>query len=266
MKMSPEHSFQQQQLAFTSRIRNPAVAPIPSEIPAERMDVYNELFYNGMYEHLSLNFPVLRELLSDEAWNALVRDFFIQHQCTTPLFTEIGLEFIEYLQQERETQAGDLPFMPELAHYEYAELAVSISNADETEQAQRQYDPNGDLLDGHPVVAPTAWNLSYQYPVHQIRHDNLPTEPPAEATHLVVYRDRQDKVHFLEINAVTQRLLTLLLENENISGNAALQQIAKELQHPQPDTLVEAGEQLLNDLRQRNVVWGSRALQEGKPG
>jgi len=260
MNTSPDQlaGFQQQQLAFTARIRDPENNAIPDKIEQGRMAVYAELFYNGTHDHLSNNFPVLHEIMSEKNWHAMVRDFFIKHRCKTPLFTEIGLEFIEYLQQERELHADDWPFMLELAHYEYVELAVSVSNADEQEDALLAFDTNGDLLGGRPVVAPTAWNLSYQFPVHAIGPDYLPEEAPEQPTHLVVYRDRLDNVHFLEINAVTQRLLTLLKENPETTGLDILKQIAEELQHPQPATVIEAGKGLMADLRERNVILGSR--------
>jgi len=250
--------FQQQQFAFAAHIRDPHNNPIPDGIEQRRMAVYNEIIYNGLNDQLSANFPVLRDIMPDERWHAMLRDFFVRHRAQTPLFTEIALELLEYLQQEREPAADDWPFMLELAHYEYVELAVSISNADDQEAAQAQYDPNGDLLQGRPVVAPTAWNLTYAWPVQRICPEYLPTEVPAEPTHLVVYRDRLDEVHFLEINAVTQRLISLLKENPQATGLDLLKQIANELQHPDPDVVVEAGKGLLADLRERNVILGSR--------
>lgn len=258
MPTSPDSSmpaFQRQQLAFTAHIRDPENNPIPDGIPTRRMGIYRELFFNNFDDQLSRNFPVLRQIIPDERWSALVRDFMVKHRAATPLFTEVGLEFIEYLQQEHEPQPGDWPFMVELAHYEYVELAVSISTADE---AHIEYDPNGDLLEGRPLVGPTTWNLSYQWPVHQIGPDYLPDEAPQQPTHLVVYRDRLDDVHFLEINAVTQRLLQLLKENPQQTGLDVLKAIADELNHPQPETVIAGGQALLDDLHRRNIILGTR--------
>lgn len=258
MQTSPERQrpgFQQQQLAFTAHIRDPDSTPPPAGIPPRRMAIYTELFFNNVNDQLSANFPVLRRITSDERWQALVRDFMIRHRSATPLFTEVGLEFLEYLQQEREPRPDDWPFMLELAHYEYVELAVAISTADE---GLGDFDPNGDLLVGRPLIGPTAWNLSYRWPVQMIGPEYLPEEPPAEPTHLVVYRDRQDRVHFLQINAVTQRLLALLKENPQSTGLDVLRSIAQELAHPDPDAVMQAGAGLLADLRQRNVILGTR--------
>ena len=258
MSTSPEPQrprFQQQQLTFTAHIRDPDNCGLPEGVPARRMAIYTELFFNNINEQLAGNFPVLRRITDDGHWSAMVRDFMIRHRSETPLFTEVGQEFLAYLHDEREAQPGDWPFMLELAHYEYVELAVAISAADE---ALGEYDPNGDLLTGRPLVGPTAWNLSYRWPVHTIGPDHLPEEAPAEPTHLVVYRDRQDEVHFLQINAVTQRLLQLLKENPQQTGLNALNTIAEELDHPQPAAVIAAGHELLDDLRRRNVILGTR--------
>jgi hypothetical protein len=256
--MSPDQGapdFQRQQLAFTAHVRDPDKKPVPAGIPARRMGIYSELMFNNINEQLSGNFPVLRSITGDEQWLGMVRDFMVRHRSTTPLFTEIGLEFIAYLQDERETHPRDWPFMLELAHYEYVELAVAISAAD---RGLADYDPNGDLLAGRPLVAPTAWNLSYQWPVHMIGPDYLPDEAPAGPTHLVVYRDRQDLVHFLEINGVTQRLLLLLKEDPSATGLDVVKRIGEELSHPDPAALQAAGLTLLEDLRRRNVILGTR--------
>jgi uncharacterized protein len=253
--MSPERpAFQQQQFAFAAHIRDPQRQPVPDGIEARRMAVYSEIIFNALNEQLSTVFPVLNAILGESRWQALLRDFMIRHRAQTPLFTELGLEFVEFLQDERAPQPDDHPFMAELAHYEYVELAVAISDADTAIPA---FDPNGDLMHAHPLPAPTAWSLSYRYPVHLIGPDNLPAEAPAQATYLVVYRDRQDQVHFLEINVVTARLLALLQENPHATGLQLMNQIANELQHPDPDSVVQAGSDLLQDLRRRNIVLGS---------
>ncbi|RMG38780.1 MAG: DUF2063 domain-containing protein [Gammaproteobacteria bacterium] len=256
MSTSPDSlpDFQRRQLAFAEHIRDPA-RPAPEEIPDERMAVYRELFFNGFDDQLSSIFPVLRAITDDSRWEEMVRDFMRRHRCRTPLFTRIGEEFLDYLQNRRKAAPDDFPFLLELAHYEYAELAVAVSDAD---QEMATYDPNGDLLEGHPVLAPTAWILGYRFPVHRIGPDFLPTEAPPQPTHLVIYRDRQHEVHFLEINAVTAHLLQLLKEDPVPTGLECLRRIAQALQHPQPDTLIDFGAELLQEMRQRNIVLGAR--------
>lgn len=253
MRNQPE--FMQQQYAFAAHIRNPEQVDAPANIEDRRMAIYRELFYNNIENFLSANFPVLRKITQDENWHAMVRDFFIKHRCSTPHFPEIAQEFIAYLNDERAPSNKDFPFMAELAHYEWVELALTISDADQHAQA---HDPNGDMLSGQPMISPLAWNLSYHYPVHKISTDFLPLETTGDLTHLVVYRDRLDEIHFLEINAVTQRLLQLIRENPQASGLEILEMIVDELQHPQPETVIAAGVNLVSDLKQRNILIGAK--------
>jgi hypothetical protein len=249
------------QRAFAGHIRDPDGHARPADIEDRRMAIYRDLFFNNVSGLLKANFPVLHRVLGDAAWKALVRDFLVEHRCATPLFPELGQELLAYVAETRGQRAGDPPFLLELAHYEWVETALNFSD-DEADPSLA--DPNGDLLAGAPLVSPLAWNLSYRFPVHQIGPDHQPDAPPAEPTHLVVYRNRQDRVEFLQINAVTQRMLQLLQEDIARTGLDVLNAIAGELRHPQPEQVVAAGRGLLEDLRQRHVILGTR--REPAPG
>ena len=75
-----------------------------------------------------------------------------------------------------------------------------------------QADPNGDLLQGRPLVSPLAWTLAYDYPVQRIGPDFQPTEPGPHPTSLTVNPNRQTDVKFSECNDVTARPTQLLEE------------------------------------------------------
>lgn len=245
--------FMQKQYEFASHIRNPEKHPCPDDVPAQRMDVYSELFYNNVQDFMATSFPVLRSLLDDVAWHTLIRDYFEKHRATTPLFPEMPREFLKYLEHEREPQESDYPFMLELAHYEWVELALSLldQNIDEI-----KVNTEGNLHSGVPVLSPLAWPLTYQYPVQKIGPEFIPEQPGDMPTYLLVYRDSEDKIHFLDINPVTARLLQLLQEDKGLTGAEILNLIAEELNHPNPQVVVEGGLQILHDMRLRNVILG----------
>src|SRR5690606_6965982 len=151
---------------------------------------------------LGRSFPVLRKVLGEDAWRVMVRDWLVRHRARTPLFLELPQEFLRYLLESRGPQADDPPLLAELPHYERVELALSI---DERELDMTGVDPDGDLLEGIPVLSPLALPLAYEWPVHRIGPEFQPATAPPEPTRLVVYRDRRDEVGFLEINLVTAR-------------------------------------------------------------
>ncbi len=249
--------FAEIQRAFAGHIRDPERTPAPADIEARRMAIYRNLFFNNVSSLLRQGFPVLYRCLGQARWDALMRRFLIEHRATTPLFPQLGQELVAYLGEERAAQPDDPPFMRELAHYEWVEAALLFSDE---EASPDLADPNGDLLVGVPVVSPLAWALSYRFPVHRIGPDCQPHMPDPEPTHLVVYRNRADEVEFLKINLVTQRLLQLLKAGEPCSGRETLETIATELRHPDPAQVIGFGAGLLDELRQRHILLGTRRL------
>jgi hypothetical protein len=252
----PERSGADTRRAFAARVRAPRSAPLPDGVDARRMQVYEELCYSNVEGLLAGAFPVMRSVLGDAEWHALVRGFFADHRATSPFFTEVALELVAYLGR-RQAHGGDVrrPFLLELAHYEWVELALSTSDADDR---LPPLDPTGDPWTGVPVVSPLAWALSYRFPVHRIGPDHQPSRPEPSPTHLLVYRNQQDEVRFVETNAVTHRLLGLLHANPAWSGGAAVRQVAAELAGGPTPAVLAAGRAVLEDLRGRDVVLGTR--------
>lgn len=250
MPAAAKPEFIRRQYEFAAHIRDPDSKPRPEDVEERRMAIYRELFYNNVQGFLSNGFPVLRRLLDDEAWHALTRDFLVRHRCHSPLFLEIPHEFLNYLEKERGEQQGDFPFMQELAHYEWVELALSVADADE----KGHMDENDDVLDSPLRVSSLAWPLSYQYPVHQISPDYLPGTPGEQPTYLLAYRDQKDEVSFIELNPVSARLFALLQENPSCTGRQVLDQIVSELQHPNPKAVIDGGRRILEQWRQRAIV------------
>lgn len=248
-------AFVEHQYAFAAHIREPQRAARPEDVEDRRMSIYRELFYNNVQDFMANSFPVLRKLCSDEAWHCLIRDYFARHRAHTPLFLQMPQEFLRYLESERGECPEDPPFLWDLAHYEWTELALSI---DTREIDNTGVDAEGDLLAGIPVLSPLAWLLTYQYPVHRIGPDFQPREPSGQPSYLAVYRDRSDDVGFLELNPVTARLLELLSGESPPSGEEALRRIAAELGHPKPEVVIEGGLQVFQDLKSRDVVLGTR--------
>ena len=239
-------NFQAHQSAFAAYIRNPDHNPIPEGSRYERMAVYRELFFNNITGFLTANFPVLHRLMDDDAWQRLSQDFFSQHVCHTPHFSEISEEFLSYLQNERHC-ADDLPFMVELAHYEWIEMALSIAHGVNTPWV-------GNLKEKPLQLSPLACVLAYQFPVHRISPEFLPMTTPEQATFLVVYRDADDNVQFLEITPLTYQLLQLLQEQPEQLAQDYLTQLAQLFPAINQEVLNQNGEAILMHLATRGVV------------
>ncbi len=252
--MADAATFQQVQKIFTAHLRDPERHPAPADVEDRRMAIYRELFYHNVESFMADSFPLLRALFDEVEWHALIRAYFAEHKARTPLFPQMPREFVAWLEQAR-PHAERLPFLVELAHFEWMELAVALSD---DEIPTEGIDTEGDLLADAPVLSPLARLLVYRYPVHRITPDNCPREAPPEPTCLIVYRDRDDDTGFLAINPITARLVELLQNPVPRSGRRILEHIAAEIGHPQPDRIVAFGLETLGGLRQRDIVLGTR--------
>jgi hypothetical protein len=239
-------NFQNHQAAFAAYIRNPEKNPLPTGAKPERMTMYRELFFNNIDGFLTANFPVLHSLFAAKNWQNLVQDFFAEHVCQTPYFSEIPEEFLAYLQNERKNTI-DLPFMAELAHYEWVEMALSISDAESMPM------PIENLTQTKLKLSPLACLLVYQFPVQKISPEFIPltSEQP---TFLVVYRNREDVVQFLEITPLTFQLLQLLETQPEQFAETYLMQLADVVPMISLAILKEKGFEILEDFVKRGVI------------
>ncbi len=250
--------FQDIQKEFAAHIRNPDKNAAPSEIEARRMKIYSNLFYNNVESFVSRAYPVLGKIYGEEKWQAMVKDFFENHACSSPYFSDIAKEFLEFLQTDRDL-SQDPPFLVELAHYEWVELALEIS---QEEIPSTGFNPEGKLLHSQIVVSPLAWTLQYQWPVHQIGPDFQP-ESSEQVYFLLVYRNALDQIKFMELNAITARLLSIIQENPLFTGTNAIEFLSEELlsqgiENLPLELLMEKGEEALNHLRQQGIILGTR--------
>jgi uncharacterized protein len=251
--VSPEDLGGQQD-ALAAYIRDPEHAAPPPGIEQRRLRIYRDLFFNNVSGMLAGSFPVIHRILGEEAWARLIRGFFRDHDSHTPLFTELAREFLRYL--ENDEVVDQPPWLRELAHYEWIELALQLSEASDDEFA---HDASGDLLEGAPVVSPVAWPVAYAWPVQRIGPDWQPAIAPANPTLLLLHRGSGDKIDFHELNPLTYRLLQRLDASPELSGREQLEALAREASRSDVEAFVAEGAAMLQHWRSAGIVLGTRA-------
>ena len=231
------------QMAFAARIRRPEAEPLLPGISAQRMAVYEELFFNNLDGFVTSGFPVLCLILGEARRRRLVRAFIDRHRGRTPYFLEIGEEFVAWLEAGGGAEAGDPAFLAELAHYERVELALDIACAELPTQGW----------------SPLAWPLAYAWPVHRIGPAFQPDAPPPQPTLLLLRREADGEVRFSELSPLAYRLVERLGESPELSGREQLRALAAEAGSQDIDSFVAQGRALLEQMRASGVVPGTRA-------
>ncbi|WOJ94454.1 putative DNA-binding domain-containing protein [Congregibacter variabilis] len=239
------HQAQRQMAAY---LRDPKGSSPPGNIEARRMHIYRDLVYRNIEGFISSAFPILRSLYDDEAWENRVRAFIAVHRCKTPLFLRISEEFLGFL---AERPAGELrPFEAELAHYEWLELAVDVAEGEVP--AVLSAVPKSGLSAIMAHLSPTARLGSYVYPVHRIGSSFQP-EAAGDPTFLLVYRDRESRVQFMELSPGSARLIQEVRDGVDSSVAELLQRLATDWGMA-PEQLQDFGWAQLQNFNEAGVI------------
>lgn len=236
------------QNAFAERIRSPSKTTIPAGIAPDRMAVYEDLMFGGLKECLQTAFPVLSEVISETLQNDLVSGFLETHQAKTPLFYELPEEFLIYLMQEREA-ANDPPYLAELAHFEWVELAMELMDEPVPEPLRLGLAKPEDSL----KLAPLLQVLGYTYPVHEISNEFEPTEADKGSYFIAIYRNGQCEVQMLAVSLLAARLLQLLQQYE-LNRSKVTQILADEMQRPVEAHFETEITSLIEQLQLKGVI------------
>lgn len=242
--MSDFMALQQQ---WTTWLRQPSAVQMP-HVESRRLFIYRELFFNNISSFVENTFPLLKKHLPAQHWQSLLEDFFAKHYCQTPYFAHIADEFLQFLG----TQSALLqayPWMFELAHFEWVELAAEI--ADDSMPVFVQ----GDFWQQIPVVSPFVWPLVYQWPVQSFAQQKNVPEP--EACSLILYRNQQHDVQVMQTNPLTLMLLQKLQHNHQQTGTQIFADLAQQLQTDKL-ALCAAGQEIVEQFIAADILLGVR--------
>lgn len=215
--------FEAVQRQFIAHLRDPEGAPAAG-MPAERAKVYESLIYGNIDSVLRSGFPVLRGLDDDARWHQRVRAFLREHRCTPAEFHRVAGCFVDFVHAHPRAVPDDWPFLAELAHYEWVEMALAIAPDQVDWQAAAD-----DANETEWVMSPLAAVLAYCAPVHSIGPGVLPEIAPQPETFLAVRRNRHDGVQFMQLNALTYQLLAWMRGNDEATVTEAVEAFCEAL-------------------------------------
>ena len=224
-----------------------------AQIEARRLAIYRRLIRNNVQQFLEAGFPVLQQVLRQRQWQFLVDTFMARHHAQSPMFSDIGAEFVDFLAtfDVAQLEAEDLPlWLFELAHYERLEVDVQHASFDDS------LSKIVTLTDATMLYVNTTAVLAiYRYPVAHISQSQQPQAPLAEACCMLVYRKPDDEqVSFMQVNA-----LTALVVEELQRGPVTFSQLFEALQvqvtEYDPETLAQGLLSMIQDFCERFVLF-----------
>lgn len=245
-------AFEVYQAAFTAHLRNPAAHASPAGVNSKRIRLYREIVFNNFLASVSACFPVLLGILGKRRFGRLVRQCFFTQQFTSPLFHDIPGSFVVFLQSFKSPVPGLPDYAAQLAHYEWIELALSrqVDTAPVITSGKVIAEANA-LLHCEARLPAVHRLLQYDFAVHQLSRKQSATLPVK--TFLLVYRDLDFQIRFIQLNAVTFQLLQQL-ETCSQTSLAHLQNLAQSLPQLASESFISFGLQTLYMLYQQHAL------------
>ena len=238
--------FERYQTDFTAHIRAPKLHKKPANVNTARMAVYQNAVFNNMAESVNVCFPVCQAVLGKRAWQKLMREFVANFAAASPIFKDIPAQFLQFITAKKELSS----YFAALAHYEWAELAVSHLPANNKDLSKKT-----DLLKQIPILAPHLL-LQYDFAVHKITKNKKPKQ--IDITQILIYRNAEYEVKFIELNPMAFSLLKQL-EEEKMAGAQALARLAEHTKHIDANVMVKFGGEMLHQLLDAGAILGSTA-------
>lgn len=261
----PPQSLATFQREFGRYMRDPHHVKRPLGVPKRAGDIYHNLLFSNFKEFLNTCFPICQTVISTTRWNRLCRVYFRDWEAHSPIFSDIPAEFINFLNEGNHSQPLPMWFN-ELAHYEWVELYVDTYDADfdsfnldDDFLSSLSAEDIPKLLENKQLsINPTLQNLHYRWPVHKIGSEFKTRK--TEETFILVYRDDEEGVRFMHINAMTGVLLDFLqekIDNKTINIHF-LTDFAMHIGYADMEQIQTFGCQLLLDLLQKQVLFISK--------
>ncbi len=222
-------------------------------VEPRRLAIYKRLIHNNIQQFLRAGFPVLQEVLSAAQWQRLSANFIAHHQAHSPLFSEIGAEFVDFIatiNAPQRVQDELPPWLFELAHYERLEVDVLHANFDDSLQAVETVTESTVLH-----LNSTAQVAIYNYPVASISRTELPTQELAEPYCILVYREPgAEQVRFMQLNSMTAGVLAELQANP-LTFSQLFEVLLVQYPEQEPQALAAGLLQLVQDFCERFVLF-----------
>ena len=137
----------------------------PVTIPGTRqsgLNQYRRLIRNNIHNAMEQAFPIAFTVLTEAQWDILIDDFHALHPAATPQVWRLPEEFYTFVEAHRYNEKFSLPFLNDLLHFEWIEIAVHTMKDAAPAVCRKEGNPLEDVI----VVHPEHRMIRLKYPVH----------------------------------------------------------------------------------------------------
>ena len=223
-------------------------------VGAERFLVYRSLVQNRMRNTISAFIERTVARLGKKRLRNDFMEWMDQTAARSPYLRDVPAEFVAWA-GPRWLEDDAVPnYLVDLARHELLEYDILNDH-------RGGESPTGlDLALDKPLRFDGAARLmTYAYAVHKLSAEVDDTDPPEETpSRLLVYRDPDSKVRYLELTPLAYAVLVQLIEHHKPVADG-LRAACESLGEPLDDDRLAIAATLLSDLAERGVLLGAEA-------
>lgn len=221
-------------------------------VGAKRLLVYRSLVHNRMHNAARAFVPRTAARLGAQRLRADFERWVDACAARSYYLRDVPEEFVAWAIPQWRDDPDISPYIADLARHELLDNTVKNDPAGGEPDTGRAV-----ALDRPLAFDGTARLMHYAYAVHRLPADKDDrTEPAREPTSLLVYRDAEHQVRYLQLTPWAAAVVEQLLAGKIVQ--AALHDAAAGLGEPLDDDKLGSAATLLADLADRRVMLGAR--------
>jgi hypothetical protein len=228
-----------------------AILEAPPRLPLYRRLIRNNL--EGVTFKMMPRTRARLNALANGAFDASFTAFLDEEAPRTHYLRDVPAEFLAWVTPRWKARA-DLPrYAADLAAHELVEFAIAAAHVPPEPPPLAEV-----TLDRALVFAEAVRLMRYDFAVHALAAEADDTrEPEARRTTLLVYRDAEHAVRFLDLSPLAASIVERLLAGETLG--AALPPACAEHKAAVSEAVLTDVARILADLGERGVLLGARA-------
>lgn len=204
--MAYSDSTQQYQRMLASYTRTGIEVNIPGT-KNEGIARYRTMIYNVVNDSLATAYPLAKNLITAEEWNATVQHYFSSHACASPYLWQMPFEFFEFVKERELELQTQYPCLGDLLLYEWVEIEVFMMN-----DVEVSYSKNGSIKTDALVLNPSCILQYFQYPVYSKKAAEITSNDVAHYFMLTHRNPETNLIRFMEVAPMFARMIELLDE------------------------------------------------------
>jgi len=201
----------------------------------KRAKHYRRLVFNVVLDSLSSAYPLTKQLLQNDEWQALIETFFSKHPCQNPQVWKMPYELYEFVERSDLLIKDKYPYLSELLYFEWLEIEYFM-----LDDKPLRYTILGNIETSELILNPESGIYHFQYPVHLKKAVEIEFSDKGNF-YLAIHRHPEsNKVHFTNLSPALVLILEQLQEKPKNLADLTLD-VADQLH-------IELNQEILNQI------------------